>query len=164
MLWNAVVGASLLAPEGVAIDAAGKIWIANTVGGGVSEVVAGCNSGSCTGHNFNPGGTIDDPIAVAIDGSGNVWLANRGSQNVTEVTSGGALVGDFAPAGANFSGPSGIAIDASGNVWVSNCGTSTCFNIPGVGSVSEFVGAASPVLTRLAACLAKPSPSAVCVP
>ena len=157
------VGASLLAPRGLAIDAAGNLWIANTGGGGVSEVVAGCTSGSCTGHNFNPDGSITGPIAVAVDGIGNVWVANQGSQSVTEVTSSGALVGNFAPAGANFAGPSGIAIDASGNVWVSDCGSHTC-NTSHPGSVSQFVGAAAPVLTPLAACLARPSPSAVCVP
>ena len=67
-----------------------------------------------------------------------MWVPNAGGDNVTELSPIGALIGNFAPAAANFDEPDGMAIDATGNVWVTNiagdsvsellvgCSTSSC--------------------------------------
>jgi hypothetical protein len=65
--------------DGVAIDGAGNVWVANgQITGGIGAV------------EFNPSGTVispaggfsggaqDYPISIAIDGSGDVWLPGTG--------------------------------------------------------------------------------------
>jgi streptogramin lyase len=151
-------GANFSEPTGVAIDAAGNVWVTNEDNNSVSELLAGCTTSSCTADNFNNSNTIGAnfslPIGVAIDANGNAWVANSVGDSVTELNSSGGLVGNFAPSGANFKGPIGVAIDAGGNIWVPNAGN----------SVAEIVGAARPVLTPLVACLKQKTPHAVCLP
>ncbi|HKN01738.1 MAG TPA: NHL repeat-containing protein [Candidatus Binataceae bacterium] len=107
-------------PQGVAIDAAGNVWVTNLGGNSVTELTS---SGGLAG-NFNnsntPGANFNAPYGVAIDAAGNVWVTNRNGNSVTELTSSGTLAGNFAPSGASFNVPQGVAIDAAGNVWVTN--------------------------------------------
>jgi len=96
-------------PIGIAIDASGNAWVANSGGNNVTEL---SSSGTTLG-TFSVGST---PSYLAIDASGNIWVTNNGGSTVTELSSSGATLGTFS-VGAN---PFGIAIDASGNVWVAN--------------------------------------------
>ncbi|MGO9453073.1 MAG: NHL repeat-containing protein [Candidatus Binataceae bacterium] len=149
-------------PVGVAIDAAGNVWVANLDGGaGCSSAAAPCGSvtklsptGATLG-NFLGGGDFLNPRSVAIDGAGNAWVPNENGNSVIELTSGGATLDNFAPSGANISSPFYLAIDAAGNVWAPNEDNN---------SVSELLGAARPVLTSLVACLTQATPAAVCLP
>ena len=61
---------------------------------------------------------------------------------MTELTSTGSIVSgsNYFSSGLNL--PTAIAIDGSGNAWVANNSTNT---------VSEFVGAATPVVTPIVA-------------
>jgi DNA-binding beta-propeller fold protein YncE len=141
-------GGNLYGPIGMAIDGSGNAWVANVQSNYVTKfnsagaVVSG-SSGFATGV-----GVIGSD-AVAIDGSGNAWVANYGasaSATVTELTSAGVLISSpFASVG--LSGVAGIAIDGSGNVWAAYYGGN---------GVIEFVGAAVPVVTPLAASLIAP--------
>jgi DNA-binding beta-propeller fold protein YncE len=92
------------------------------------------------------GGGIDDPYGLAIDGLGNVWTANYGgnSNSVSEFSNVGAAISGtngYVSNGLLF--PYAVAIDPSGNVWVASDNTN--------GPLTEFVGAAAPVVTPLAA-------------
>jgi hypothetical protein len=60
--------------------------------------------------------------------------------SVTELNSKGELVGNFAPAGANFNEASRVALDSAGDVWVTN-------RSPEKSSVTVLVGLSAPVLT-----------------
>ena len=110
-------GANFNGPSGVAIDAAGDVWVLNYSGDSVTELTS---SGGLAG-NFAPrGANFNGPFAVAIDTASHVWVTNDSGNSVTELTSSGALTGNFAPSGANFLEPEGLAIDAAGNVWMTN--------------------------------------------
>ncbi len=88
--------------------------------------------------NFDPSGLLDGTNFLAIDADGNVWVPNFEGNSVTEMSPSGALVGNFAPAAAEFDASDNLAIDAVGNVWVGNfdgasvsellagCSTSSC--------------------------------------
>ncbi len=89
-----------------------------------------------------------------MDGSGTVWVANFHGDSFTELagaasaTPGAALSPStgFGSA-ANLVEPYAVAIDPSGNVWISNFDT-----IPAAGqqgTITEFVGMATPVKTPL---------------
>jgi streptogramin lyase len=70
--------------------------------------------------NLDPGSVLDGSNFLAIDAAGNVWVPNIDGDSVTEISAVGALIGNFAPAAANFDGSDNLAIDAVGNIWVGN--------------------------------------------
>jgi len=137
-------------PWGVAIDGSGNVWISNTnggVGGSISEFNS---SGSpISGSGGFTGGGLSVPEGLAIDGSGNVWVANEFyAGSVSEFNSSGtAISGASGYQSAGLNQPVGIAIDGSGNVWLTDDETM---------SITEFVGAATPVVTPVVANLLTP--------
>ncbi len=137
----------LSAPYGIAVDSSGNIWVTNRGGNGsLGEYSPSQSKWLSPEPNGFTGGGIDTPYGLAIDGLGNVWTANNGgnANNVSEFSSGGVAISG--PNGYVSNGllePYGIAIDPSGNVWVASDNTS--------GPLTEFVGAAAPVVTPLSA-------------
>lgn len=130
-------------PFGIAMDANGNAWIANEGTGSVTEVsnlgVVLSPSGGYTGAG------LDYPVSVAIDGAGNAWVANLVG-SVTELSSAGAAISPY----PGYTGggvlipnePADAVIDGSGDVWVAGVAN---------GSVMEMIGAATPVITPIAA-------------
>jgi len=101
---------------------------------------------SGTGGYVNGG--LDDPFGLAIDGLGNVWVANFASNNfngsISEFSASGVPIsGANGYIGSGVNQPYSLAIDPSGNVWVATDN--------GESSLTEFVGAAAPVVTPIAA-------------
>jgi hypothetical protein len=133
-------GCSLLA-----IDASGNIWIAD--GAGVLKL---SNSGVLLSPSlgYTGGGSNGDTTAVAIDGAGNAWALNVNNTFIEYSNSGTALsptTGYKSSFGSLISGfvYNDLAIDGSGNVWGASNGN---FAV-----IIEFVGAAVPVITPIAA-------------
>jgi sugar lactone lactonase YvrE len=142
-------GGNLYGAIGMAIDGSGNAWVANLQGNYVTKFNnAGAVLSGSSGFSTGVGVTGSD--AIAIDGAGTAWVANYGTSGttVTELTSAGVLVtgSPFAVPGGGMSGVGGIVVDGSGNVWVTNPAN----------SVTEFVGAAIPVVTPLVANLISP--------
>jgi streptogramin lyase len=136
-------GGGLNAPYGVAIDHTGNVWVSNLGGNGsVSEF---SSSGTAiSGADGFSGGGISGPYGIAIDGAGNVWTANQFNYTISEFNqSGTAISSDNGYTSAELIAPYAIAIDPSGNVWTATNN--------GNASLTEFVGAAVPVVTPLAA-------------
>jgi DNA-binding beta-propeller fold protein YncE len=137
----------LNSPYGIAVDGSGDIWVTNSGTGSITEFHADGSIASPDPNGFTGGG-LANPYGIAIDGIGNVWTANNGgnSNSVSEFNSNGmAMSGTNGYVGTGLF-PYGIAIDPSGNVWVANKDTSA--------PLTEFVGAAAPVVTPLAAAAA----------
>ena len=146
---TAYTGGGLKSPYSVAIDASGNVWATNRGGpGSLSEFIGtGAMTGTpITGKSGYSGGGLDNPYGIAIDGAGNVWAANNGgdSDSISEISSGGtAISGASGYVNQLMFSPYGIAVDGSGNVWVTSDDN--------VGPLTEFVGAATPVVTPIAA-------------
>jgi len=144
--FTTFTGGGLNSPYGIAIDASGNLWVSNQGGSGsISEFNS--SGQAMTGSPFSGGG-IDDPYGIAVDGLGNIWTANYGgnSNSVSEFNSSGTAISGangYVSNGLLF--PYGVAVDSSGNVWVA------CQNGNQSGPLTEFVGAAAPVVTPLAA-------------
>ena len=116
--------ANFSAPIGIAIDTSGNVWAAN-LGGGVSELLAGCTSTSCTAFNINPpeSGLGSGAYALAIDPLANIWVTNLDSfdnyfNQLSNCSGGNCPVSAFSPTGTTPGGAFGIAVDASGNLWI----------------------------------------------
>lgn len=77
-----------LEPFGVAIDAAGNVWVANSQGSTVAEVTL---SHGLAGTTYNSVGDSLFPTGIAIDASGNVWVTNYDGESISE------LIGAAAP-------------------------------------------------------------------
>ena len=130
----------LSAPWGLAIDSSGNAWVANNTGNSLNEF----NSSGVL-VNTSTGGGLNTPRSVAIDGAGKVWINDIGASVLSEFNSAETAqspAGGFT--GGAMNGPSSIAVDGSGNVWTANFATASS-------SLTEFIGAATPVVTPLVA-------------
>jgi hypothetical protein len=114
--------AGLNFPRGIALDAAGNVWVASTNTDSVSELPAG--DYSCGALTLVPSGAeLYSPFQVALDNAGNVWVANYyDSDSISELPAGNLLAGavNFNAAntpGAAFGSLEEITLDAAGNAW-----------------------------------------------
>jgi hypothetical protein len=157
---NGDTGGGLNDPWGLAVDGSGNVWLADS-GTGANRIslfgAGGTAISSATGYT---GGGLNIPEGIAIDGASNVWVANRAT-NATSPPYPDSDISEFygtgASAGTAISPSTGyqaglnlslrIAIDGSGNVWVTNASLNT---------ITEFVGAGSPVVTPKVANLLNP--------
>lgn len=127
------------APGGIALDAQGNLYVADTGNQVIRKITpdgaVSTLAGSGVKGETNGTGTaaaFDAPAAIAVDAAGNLVVADRGGNTVRRVTPTGAvttLAGDGSAGHvdgaltlAEFNGPSGLAIDASGTVYVADPG------------------------------------------
>jgi sugar lactone lactonase YvrE len=130
--------ASFNQPGGIAIDASGNLYVADTgndtirmvTSAGVVTTLAGSPGLAGSTDGTGSAARFNGPRGVAVDGNGNVYVADGGNSAVRKVTPGGVvttlagLPGNFANvegtgAAAIFDGPSGIAVDSGGNLYLS---------------------------------------------
>jgi hypothetical protein len=138
---NASAG-SLNGVAGLAFDASGNLWVANTVSSTVVEFTTGqlASSGSPTPAvtlSAN-GGSLNVPTGVAFDAGNNLWVVNAADSSAVEFTpSQYATTGAPAPAvmltsnAGSLRGPLGLAFDKAGDLWVSDGNT-------GANRIAEF--------------------------
>jgi len=121
--------ASLNSPAGLAVDAAGDVWVANDLSNTVVEYARGrLASGPLVPTvtiSSDRSQSLSGPYALAFDSSGNLWVANYDNSTVVKYPKARLANGARAPAltiSADSSGslnsPAGLAFDASGNLWV----------------------------------------------
>ena len=142
-------------PAGVVLDQANNAWISNSTSPGSVTELPGSNPSSSM--NF-VGGDLDSPVGLCIDGVGNVWVANTAGSGVGSVTE-IPVNNPSVPLGFQSTAPTqrNLAIDGGGNVWIAN----TAVSGGSPGGVTEFLGAAAPVITPV---LGPPSAPAVPTP
>jgi len=80
--------ANLNQPEGLAIDAQGRIWYPNAG----SAYVTTLTPFGAVQYNVNAGGS---PDYVAIDGNGTAWFDNKATLALQNISSAGVLVGTY---------------------------------------------------------------------
>lgn len=107
-------------PKGLAVDAKGNLYIANS--GGNDILVYNTNYVQITSKNITE--NVINPSGVAFDPAGNLWVANYGTSNggangsVAEYTNGVQNTANSITNG--ILGPGAIAVDGIGNIWVQN--------------------------------------------
>jgi sugar lactone lactonase YvrE len=144
--------ATLNNPTGVALDAAGNLYIADqgnnlirkvTAATGIISTIAGGGISASGADGLGDGGLATNallygPADVAVDASGNLYIAdafhhrirlvNASTGVITVVAGGGSApgsdgIGDGGPAtNAQLSDPSGVALDAAGNLYIADAG------------------------------------------
>jgi len=178
-------------PDGVAVDASGNIYIADTSNHRIREITKSTGLISTiagTGTNGDTASTatsttlatsveIGYPDQVAVDTAGNVYFADNGTNRVDEVavTTGYFSVvagngqsgfnGNGPAIGAETNNPTGVAVDGSLNVFVADSGNSLIREVaPGPSTQTAtpyFSVAAGPVNSGQTVEILDPTPSAV---
>jgi len=140
--------ASLFTPTAVAVDAAGNVYIADTVNhrvrkvntAGIISTVAGNGNPSFSGDGGQAASaSLTGPAGVALDSAGNLYIADLGNSRIRKVNTAGIIStiagsllagfsGDGGPAtSARLFAPAGVAVDTAGNVYILEAGNATGF-------------------------------------
>jgi hypothetical protein len=146
-------------PRGVAVDAAGNVFVADqtnhtirkVTSAGVVSTLAGTAGSAGSTDATGSAAKFHNPYGVAVDTAGNVFVADYLNHTIRKVTSAGVvttLAGTVASKGgtdatgsaAKFNAPTGVAVDAAGNVFVADQANHTIRKVTSAGVVTTEAG------------------------
>jgi sugar lactone lactonase YvrE len=154
--------AELNFPYGVAVDALGNLFIADTENSRIREVtpegVISTVAGG--GYYLGDGGPataaeLNSPMGIAVDALGDLFIGDTFNNRIREVTpqgtistvagngtyGSGGFSGDGGPAtAAQLSGPSGVAVDALGNLFIADSTNNRIRQVTPQGIISTVAG------------------------
>jgi sugar lactone lactonase YvrE len=134
------------APQGVAIDSAGNVFVADT-GNNAVRMISPVGVVTTVATGFSA------PKGIAVDAAGTLYVADTGNHVIKTVAPGGSVsvlagtVGvsgssDGVGAAARFSGPTGMALRPDGSLAVTDTGNHTLRLVTAAGVVSTTAGTA----------------------
>ena len=141
--------AQLNRPTGVAVDAVGNLYIADSFNervrkvdtSGVITTVAGTG---VRGHSGDGGLAVDAeiawPAAVAVDAAGNLFIAARFNNSLRKVDRAGVIT----TVPRHFNSADGVAVDAAGNLYVAAENTHRVYKVAGIGAAGTGAAARTP--------------------
>jgi len=110
-------------PSGVATDAAGLVYVADTNNNRIQKLSANGVFLAKWGSLGSGNGQFNLPAAIAIDPSGNVFVVDQVNRRIQKFTANGAYLLQWGSSGSGngqFDFPTGIAIDRNGIVYVAD--------------------------------------------
>jgi sugar lactone lactonase YvrE len=163
---GSAAAAQLNAPAGVAVDAAGNVYIADTYNnrvrkvapGGIITTVAGIGvQGSSGDGGLATSASLNLPSGVVVDGSDNLFISDTGNNRVRRVSPTGIIATVAGTGVSGYSGdgglggsaqlnvPFGLASDAAGRVYVADSGNGAVRLLTPVSGSAVIITAFSPL-------------------
>jgi sugar lactone lactonase YvrE len=161
----AATSSSIFLPAGIAVDAAGNMYIADSSNNriryvakktGLMSTLAGDGTPSFSGDGLAATkATVNNPAGLALDGAGNLYFADTGNDVIRRVdavtgiiTTVAGMGGDQGYSGDNgaataatLSLPEGIAFDAQQNLYIADTGNNVIRRVDAVtGMITTFAG------------------------
>jgi sugar lactone lactonase YvrE len=133
--------AFLSSPSGIAVDAAGTLFIADlgnnrirkvTTDGVITTIAGSANTGFSGDGGPASFAQLHTPVNVTVDGLGNLYISDLGNRRVRKINASGtittaagngdfgAFYGDGGPAISSSVLPTDVAVDASGNLFIAD--------------------------------------------
>lgn len=142
---TSLVGTALSAPSGIAVDASGNIYIADTGNGRLLYIPYIGSIDPALAQAFTA--NLTSPDAVAVDASGNVFVADASSGKVYEFTV-ATGTSSATTVGSGYNTPTALAVDSSNSLVVVDSGNAKVWRIPNISGTltpSSAVNVASQV-------------------
>jgi hypothetical protein len=156
--------ATLDNPSGLAVNAQGDLFIADTDNNAIREVTPngiirtiagdGPRGGGYAGDGRRAAGArLQHPQGLAVDGRGDEFIADTGNSVIREITSGGIIstvagqagkYGDSGDGGqaavATLNAPTDVAVDAAGALFIADTGDNALREVSAAGLISTLAG------------------------
>jgi serine/threonine protein kinase, bacterial len=149
--------ASFNVPTGVAVDAAGNLYVSEYAGNRIRKVTAAgvvttlAGSGAAAfADGTGAAASFNGPTGVALDAQGAVYVADGGNHRIRKVTpmgevttlagSGTAAFAEGIGAAASFDRPTNLAADPAGNLYVADAGNERIRKVTPARAVTTLAG------------------------
>jgi sugar lactone lactonase YvrE len=153
--------ASFNAPSGLALDAAGNLFVTDVADhtvrkvtrSGVVTTIAGTPGVPGSADGASSAARFNAPQGIAVDAAGTVFVADTGNNTIRRIGAAGDVttiagaaglggVQDGVGAAARFATPTDLAFGAGGDLFVVDAGNDTIRRVTPSGTVVTFAGAA----------------------
>jgi hypothetical protein len=154
--------AQLDTPTGIAVDATGNIYIADShnqrirkLTTGTITTIAGTGSAGFNGDGVATASTLNLPSAIAVDAAGNLYIADTNNQRIRKIT--GTTISTIAGTGEqNYTGdnaaataatldsPTAVAVDTVGNLYIADRHNQRIRMVSATGTITTLAGSGTP--------------------
>ncbi|RSL14962.1 sugar lactone lactonase YvrE [Edaphobacter aggregans] len=158
--------AQLDSPQGLALDAANNIYIADTHNDCIRKITAATGIITTIAGTSTPGFSGDAgpataahlnlPTALAFDTTGNLYFADTQNHRIRKITATSGIIttiagtgtqgfsGDNGPAiAATIDSPTGLAVDVTGNIYIADTHNHRIRRIDTTGTITTIAGSTS---------------------
>jgi len=135
-------GTDVAAPQGIAIDALGNVFVANQLNYSISKFDSSGTLLAIIGSTAS----LNYPMGLALDSAGTLYAANYGTgpaaNSVARFDAGGNFVASMT---AQINRPLGVVVDTSGHLFVGNWFLNTVSKFDASGTFLATIGSSSTI-------------------
>ena len=147
---GAALSASFRFPQGLAIDAIGNIYVADTMNQMIRKIAPGNNTvstivGTGAASYTGDGGlalaaTLNTPTGVAVDAAGNLYIADQGNNAIRRVDALSGIITTVAGGNSTLYGPNNVVLDTSGNLYIADSFNNVVRKLSSTGTMTIYAG------------------------